>query len=152
MTLQQSLKERIFPWLQQYDFRISAASVRYGSVSYIAFGQATEKHYGRFSTTHYSADLQFGADVWELLEGSNVLLDSCFEDITAARELIEARLVGLRVTDIDMLEDHSSVYFDNGLIWRSEISPEPASGFLYTFDVDNGPCWETVDGHSICED
>jgi hypothetical protein len=51
-----------------------------------------------------------------------------------------------------MTPTYSTLSFDGGLVWTSRLSQDPASGFLYSFDVDGGPSWETVDGVSVVDE
>lgn len=147
MASHENLCQAILPRLKRHDFIISAAGIRYGSVAYVSFGQGmVEKHSGRADTTRYPCELEFGSDVWRLIRDGQILLDSENCDQDAARRIISESLVGSRLIDIKTDKNEIIVGFEKDTFLISEVSSEPASGFLYGFQAENEPAWETVDG------
>lgn len=147
MASHENLSQAILPRLKRHDFIISAAGIRYGSVAYVSFGQGmVEKHSGRADTTRYPCELEFGSDVWRLIRDGQILLDSENCDQDATRRIISESLVGSRLVDIKTDKNESIVRFEKDTSLISEVSSEPASGFLYGFQAENEPAWETVDG------
>jgi len=152
MSSSKSLRNAIFPYLSRYGGCVSASGIRYGSVLYIAFGEGVSKpHQGRASTTQYPVELEVGSDAWVLNNGSDQVLDSGFNDTELTRNTLHNVLVGRKVQDLETTQTESIIIFDNNLILRSYIAPEPAAGFLYSFQVENGPAWETIDGVAMQE-
>jgi hypothetical protein len=142
MAFHENLSQAILPHLKRYDFIISAAGIRYGSVAYVSFGQGVvEKHSGRADTTRYPCEFEFGSDVWRLIRDGQTLLcsESCAQDL--ARRIMSESLVG-----IETLKRESIVRFEKDTFLISEVTSEPASGFLYGFQAEKEPAWETVDG------
>jgi hypothetical protein len=147
MSSSKSLRDAILPYLSRNGDFISASGIRYGSVLYIAFGEGIfQPHHGRTSTTQYPVELEVGSDTWILTNGSDQVLDSGFDDTETARNTLHNILVGRKVQDLETTKTESKITFDNNLVLRSYIVPEPAAGFLYSFHVENGPVWETIDG------
>jgi hypothetical protein len=147
-----SLKEAIFPYLAGHEFLISAAGIRYGSVAYLAFGQGTPKeHQGRATTTQYPIELEIGSDDWNLMRDGTDLIDSKFDNVDRARERLQELLVGRKISDINSTDNESRIVFDDGMSLCSRIGSEPASGFLYSFQAERGPTWETIDGIALEE-
>jgi hypothetical protein len=145
-----SIKERIFQYLKDFDFIVSASGVRYGSVIYIAFGIGEiRSHASRADTTHYPIELEFGSDYWELIREDRVLINSEFWDVDSARILLNDTLVGRTVCDLAVNEQQSVIIFDEDTLLISRIYKAPASGFLYSFQTRDQDVWETVDGRHI---
>lgn len=141
------LRDAILPYTNQYGNGICACGVRYGSVLYMAFGHGlTKPHPGRLSTIEYSFELEVGSDRWVLVKFGNEILDSEFIDIELARDALNASLIGRKILNFDIAQSESIIIFDGNLILNSTITPDPASGFLYSFGPRDGPVWETVDG------
>lgn len=150
MNRETSLRDAVFPYLEPYSFVISATGIRYGSVAYIAFGQSELKqHRNRASTKQYPVELEIGSDNWSLIRDGERLIDSRFIDANEAREKLEQLLVGQTVIDICLLEGESRIAFSDGITLCSQVGTDPASGFLYSFQVEKGPTWETIDGASL---
>jgi hypothetical protein len=147
MASRENLSQAVLSRLKRHGFTVSAAGIRYGSVAYVCFGQGVvEKHSGRADTTRYPCELEFGSDVWRLIREGQILLDSENFDQEIARIIISKSLVGSRILDIKVHKNESIVVFEKDTLLISEISSEPASGFLYGFQAENEPAWETVDG------
>ena len=143
------MRDLILPYLEEFDCRISASGIRYGSVAYIAFGRAREKpHKGRPSTFHYPVEIEMGSDYWTIERNGEILLDSCFSDVDRAREKLQV-LNGRKLCDIDIQASYGVFELDDGISWISSIISRPASGYLYSFQAENGPTWETLDGVSV---
>ena len=141
------LRTAMLPYLEKYNFVISAAGIRYGSVAYIAFGQGLlQRHSGRAETTKYPVEIEFGSDRWKLVHDASILVDSEICDQDAVRKILAKYLVGKKVIDIVVTGNESRIEFDSHTFLISEISYDPASGFLYSFQAENEPAWETVDG------
>ena len=150
MSSRDLLRSSIMPYLNTYRGRISASGIRYGSVLYVAFGKGISKaHVGRASTTRYPVELEIGSDTWVLTKDNDMILDSQFDNIQEARSEIHNILVGRKMLDIETTQTEGIVTFDANLVLRSCIVPEPGSGFLYSFQVQNGPEWETLDGAEL---
>jgi hypothetical protein len=142
-----TLAGAIWPYAAKHGFQISAAGIRYGSVLYIAFGQGVSKiHRATAATTQYPVELEFGSDNWKLIRAKSCLLDSGFSDVNDARNRLQDLLVGNRIIGIELSESISCVLFNDEINLCSEISSAPEAGFLYSFYVEGGPSWETVDG------
>jgi hypothetical protein len=73
-------------------------------------------------------------------------LYSGFSDVNDARNRLQDLLVGNRIIGIELSESISCVLFDDEINLCSETSSAPEAGFLYSFYVEGGPSWETVDG------
>jgi hypothetical protein len=145
-----SFKEAIFPYLEKYQFCIGACGVKYGSVAYIAFGELIiETRPGKHQLYHYPVNLLFGADIWDLSQEGKLIMNSDFENVHTTRSKLEELLIGRTLVDIVTVEDESHVIFSEGLILSSYIMSEYASDFLFSFYVENGPIWETIDGKSM---
>ena len=145
----EDLNKAVLPYLEEYEARIGTAGIRYGSVAYIAFGNGvTTAHKAHLPTTHYPVEMEFGADYWEIIRGGDVLMDSNFSNVDAARTEINSLLIGRKVQGIVVTENESQLELEGDIILRSRVAQEPASGFLYSFHVAQGPVWETVDGVS----
>jgi hypothetical protein len=152
MSPELSIRDAIFPFLEKYRFCVSACGIRYGSVLYVAFGECvTQAHQGRPDTTHYPVEFEFGADDWHANNNGKRIIDSQFDDIDDARSKLRDLLVGRRLIDVVTADDESQIIFNEECILLSRIAPEPASGFLFSFHVEDGPTWETVDGQSMQE-
>lgn len=137
-------------YLEAYDYCISAAGIRYGSVAYIAFGNSVKiSHKKHEQTMEYPVEIEFGSDEWQITQNEYTLLNSDFSDINIAREIISRVIVGNKVRNIAFCKITSAIKFDCDTIFTSRISHDPASGFLYSFHVIGGPSWETIDGVSI---
>lgn len=150
MPASKSLRDAILPHTIIYESRVSACGVRYGSVLYIAFGEGlTKPHLGRASTTQYSVELEVGSDSWVLVNCGDIILDSEFSDIERARDTLNGSLLGRKMLDFEVAQSESTIIFDGNTILKSGIVPEPASGFLYSFQAKDGPTWETIDGVTI---
>lgn len=150
--LSEDLSRAILPHLEMYEARIAVAGIRYGSVAYIAFGSGvTTPHKKHSSTTHYPVEMEFGSDYWELVQDGNIMLDSNFSNVNAARAEIGSLLIGRRVLGIVTEGAESRLVLDADTSIRSRVAQEPASGFLYSFHVARGPTWETVDGISTIQ-
>lgn len=150
MLPESSLKEAIFSYLARHEFLISAAGIRYGSVAYLAFGQGMPKeHRGRAATTQYPVELEIGSDDWKLTRDEAHLIDSEFDNVDKAREQLQKLLVGRKVSDIQSSGDESRIVFDDGMSLCSRLGPDPASGFLYSFQAERGAIWETIDGITL---
>jgi hypothetical protein len=153
VKLVQPFSDNILPYLERYEFRIAAAGVRYGSVAYISFGSGFPEMTSRgTSLVRYPVAIEFGADDWVLFREGKEILNSSFEDRELARAILARHMIGKTLTAIEMTPTDSTLSFDGGLGWTSRLSEDPASGFLYSFDVDGGPSWETVDGVSVVEE
>lgn len=147
MPSNESMRDLIFPYLSRYGNCVSASGIRYGSVLYIAFGEGISKpHPGRASTTQCPVELEIGSDTWILTNSSDKVVDSGFDDTELTRNTLHSILVGRKVHDLESTPTESIITFGDNLVLRSYIVPEPAAGFLYSFQVENGPAWETVDG------
>ena len=147
--LVEDLNKAVLPHLEPYEARISAAGIRYGSVAYIGFGDGvTTPHKTHVPTTSYPVEVEFGADYWEVSQGGNVLMDSSFTNVDAARAKIGSLLIGRRVQGLITIGNESRLELDEDITLRSRVAPEPASGFLYSFHAAGEPTWETVDGVS----
>lgn len=153
MKLVQPFGDNILPYLETYEFRVASAGVRYGSLAYISFGPGFPEVTTRgTSLIRFPVAIEFGADDWILSRDGKEILNSSFEDRELAREILSHQLIGKTLTAIEMTPTHSTISFQEDLVWTSRLSPDPASGFLYSFDVDGGPSWETVDGVSVVEE
>ncbi|WP_140420591.1 hypothetical protein [Novosphingobium sp. B 225] len=147
MASQGNLNQAVLPRLEKYRSIISAAGIRYGSVAYISFGpRGFERSVRGGELEKYPVSLEFGSDVWRLIRHGKILLDSENCDQEAARKIISEALVGSRLVDIEAHKNESIVRFENDTYLISEILSEPESGFLYGFQAEDEPAWETVDG------
>jgi hypothetical protein len=119
-------------------------------VAYLGFGVGVSKALApRISPVEFPVEIEFGADDWVLSNDEAEILSSHFENRELARGLLARHLIGKTVAGIEIAPTHSTVSFDGDLVWTSSLDPDPASGFLYSFYVDGGPTWETVDGISV---
>jgi hypothetical protein len=152
--MNKSFSDAILPYIRRYEGRVSACGVKYGSVMYITFGEGIDTPSVRnLLITVYSATLTFGADDWFLINCGDTILDSEFSDIGQARDLLNNVLIGRKLLDIKIDKNDSVIIFDNDLILKSAItSEEPASGFLHSFYLRDGPIWVTIDGVTIKND
>lgn len=136
--------------LQESTTEVTGAGIRYGSVAYLGFGRPKlRKITSRLSGQVYPFELELGADHWEVRAGKSALLCSEFEDVEKARKDLGRALLGSRLRAIDVADKMGTIRFDRQLILLSHISDEPGSGFLYSFHVDSGPSFETVDGINV---
>lgn len=148
--LVEDLNKAVFTYLEAYEARIGAAGIRYGSVAYIGFGDGiTTPHKKHVPTTNYPVEMEFGADYWQITQSGNLLMDSNFSNVDAARTKLGCLLIGRRVEDLITIGNESRLELDDNITLRSRVTPEPDSGFLYSFHAAGGPTWETVDGVSI---
>lgn len=107
-------------------------------------------HKAHLPTMNYPVEMEFGSDYWEIIQDGNIIMDSNFSNVDAARAKISSLLIGRKVQGIGVRESESEsrLELDSNIIVRSRVAQEPASGFLYSFHVEGGPTWETVDGIS----
>jgi len=147
MAPHENLKQAILQPVKKYDYIISAAGIRYGSVVYISFGpRGFERSVLGGYLEKYPVSLEFGSDVWRLIRNKKIVLDSNNYDQDRARIIISESLVGIKLIDIKIRKNEGIIQFENDIFLISEILPDPASGFLYGFQAENEPSWETIDG------
>ena len=150
MDWSKELKDTIFPYLEPYEFRISAAGVRYGSVIYLGFGEGnSRRHANGILITQYPVEIEIGSDNWSLDKNGNPMIDSHFVSIDSARLKLENLLVGVKLVDTKIANKTARMVLDKGLVLQSHIIPMPESGFLYSFQTEDGSVWETIDGKTF---
>ena len=150
MTPSIELKNTVFRYLNTYGFCINTAGIRYGSVLYLGFGESTlYEHKKRPATTRYQAEIEIGSDYWSLERNNSLLIDSSFSDINDTRSVLEDLLVGVKLKDIEITNETARIVMGEELVLQSSISLDPASGFLYSFGVEGGLVWETIDGNIL---
>ena len=143
----------MYPYLAEYDSRVSYAGVRYGSVLYLSFGNPVRQRATRnICVDVYPVAIEFGADDWSLIHAGKEVLNSDFADVHSVRENLKEWLIGRTVLAVELLGSSSTVTLDDDWVLVSRIDRDPASGFLYSFHVDGGPSWETVDGVSPADE
>jgi hypothetical protein len=108
-----------------------------------------KQHQNRASTEQYPVELEIGSDNWNLIRDGESLIDSRFIDANEAREKLKQLLVGQTIIDIRLIEGESRIAFSDRITLCSQVAADPASGFLYSFQVEKGPTWETIDGASL---
>jgi len=147
MPVERALIQEIVPHLRRYGCRISAAGISVGSMLYLGFGPPRKVETLSGTTRNdFPAILELGADEWHVVEMSGQILSSDFADIELARQTLADALVGRLVIDIDLSIEKSTLLLDRGGSIISLLSDDQASGFLYYFRADDGPCWDTMDG------
>lgn len=136
--------------LAEYGRSVAGSGIRYGSVLYLGLGNSKRKKVtDKLETTVYHIEVELGADEWVLMGPDGEIMNSAFADTKSARKILSDLLVGKNILDIELDNVESRIVLDHGLSIISKIDSEPASGFLYSFYVEGGPSWETIDGISI---
>ena len=142
-----SLYGTMKPHLAKHGFIVSASGIRYGSVAYLGFGEGTPKQITpAISAVVYPVEIEIGADEWILSNNDTSIITSRYIGVIEARKIIENTIVGKIIKEIRTSVDGSTILFQGDIVLRSILTPIPASGFLYSFSVVDGPSWETLDG------
>lgn len=128
---------------------ITGGGVRYGSVIYLGFGDTrTENLLGRWDIRRFAAELEFGADKWSCLADGKAYLTSDRRDLALERNDIDEMLAGGRLLSAFFDGAHFDLSISGGIIIRSVIKPDQASGFLFTLSLPD-ESYETLDGETL---
>ena len=131
---------------------VSAAGIRYGSVLYLAFGQARLSNVTQdIQSKIYPVELEIGADDWKLSRNDRLILDSRFTNSRNARFTLSDNLVTQKINDIVLYDRTLDLVFSQNTVLSVVVRPSPASGFLYSLYIDGVGSWETLDGEAISD-
>lgn len=148
MDLLQPFDRNIIPYIEKYQRRVSVAGIRYGSLAYLGFGPGTlERITHKSEVMRYPIAIEIGADEWIMTKDGIEIINSDFESVVWAREIMEKYLIGRIFEAIDISSSRSTIYFDDDLRMTSRVqSGEYCSGFLYCFSTKDGQYWDTNNG------
>lgn len=139
--------DEMMPHIGRFGYRVSAAGVRLGSIIYMGFGPIyRDRTPSGVLIDNFPAILEFGADEWSVRHNGVEVLGSGFADVKEARATLNKFLVDRNVIKVDVSDSYSNIYLSGNGIIESIVTDDPASGFLYHFRANDGPCWDTVDG------
>jgi hypothetical protein len=142
--------EKMRPYLEANDFRITGSGVRYGSVIYLGFGKSIIQSNGhRRTTNRFPVELEIGADNWSIIDGDTTVVRSEFTNSEETRSQLQRLFEGRELHRMTLKGGAATLECSSGLTVEMEVRPDPASGFLIAFDVMDALVWESVDGESI---
>jgi hypothetical protein len=144
-----SFEELLVAHLIKPGVPITGGGVRYGSVMYLGFGNTwTESLLGRWEIRRFAVELELGADEWCCLLDGRAYLSSDRPDLSLERDVIDKLFVGGRVLSASFDDEHFDLSVSGGVVIRSAIKADQASGFLLTLALPN-EVYETLDGQTF---
>lgn len=144
------LWDRIKPHLGKYRYQIAECGVRYGSVIYFGFGDGLRTiSKDHSSYVRYPVEMELGSNNWHIKSEESAVLDSDFADPELARSILRRLFLDRQVRNFEVVGDRAILWCSESLVVEMDIDPDPASGFLISFDTIDGVSWETIDGRFL---
>ena len=127
---------------------ITGGGVRYGSVIYLGFGDTWTESLRGQGIRRFAVELEFGADVWLFLVDGIAYLSSDRPDLYLERDEIDQMLIGGQVLSTSSDLAHFDLTISGGIVIRSVVETDQASGFLLTLSLPN-ESFETLNGETL---